>query len=52
MAGSAMHDLGRVYGALNRHAEAVVVREKTLEFRRVHLPENHPHTGAAAEKWI
>jgi hypothetical protein len=50
MTGSAMHDLGRVYGALNRHTDALIVREKTLEFRRLYLPENHPHTGAMADK--
>ncbi len=50
MTGSAMHDLGRVYGNLDRHSDSLIVREKTLEFRRLHLPGNHPHTGAAAEK--
>jgi hypothetical protein len=45
-----MHDLGRVYGALNRHADALVVREKTLKFQRLHLPENHTDIGAAADK--
>jgi hypothetical protein len=42
-----MHDLGRVYGTLNRHADALIVREKTLEFRRLHLSKNHPDIGAA-----
>jgi len=41
-----MHDLGGVYSALNRHADALIVREKTLEFRRLHLPKNHPYIGA------
>lgn len=50
MTGSAMHDLGRAYGVLNRHADSLIVREKTLAFRRLHLPENHPDTGAAADK--
>lgn len=45
-----MHDLGRVYGALNRHADALVMREKTLKFQRLSLPENHPDKGAAADK--
>jgi hypothetical protein len=45
-----MHDLGGVYSALNRHADALIVREKTLEFRRLHLPENHPDTGVVAYK--
>ncbi len=45
-----MHDLGRVYSALNRHADALVVREKTLQFQRLYLPENDPDTGAAADK--
>jgi hypothetical protein len=48
--GRAMHDLGRVYSALNRHSDALVVREKTLKFQRLHLPENDPETGAAADK--
>ena len=50
-----MHDLGRVYGTLNRHADALIVREKTLEFRRLHLPKNHPYIGAGnlrVTKWI
>ncbi len=50
MTGRAMHDLGRAYGVLNRHADSLIVREKTLEFRRLHLPENHPDIGVAADK--
>ena len=49
MTGSAMHDVGRVYSALNRHTDALVVREKTLEFRRLYSPENHTHIGAGAD---
>ncbi len=45
-----MYDLGRVYGALDHHADALIVREKTLDFRRLYQPENHPDTGAAADK--
>ncbi len=43
--GVAMGNLAQTYSALGRHQDAVVLQEKTLEFRRRVLPENHPGIG-------
>ena len=43
--GTAMNNLANTYGALGRHQDALVLQEKTLEFRRRVLPENHPDLG-------
>jgi hypothetical protein len=43
--GTAMNNLAATYGALGRHQDALVLLEKTLEFRRRVLPENHPDIG-------
>ena len=43
--GVAMNNLANTYSALGRHQDALVMQEKTLEFRRRVLPENHPHIG-------
>ena len=40
-----MSNLANTYGALGRHADALVLQEKVLEFRRRVLPEEHPHIG-------
>ncbi len=40
-----MGNLAATYGTLGRHQDAVVLGEKTLEFRRRVLPENHPQIG-------
>jgi hypothetical protein len=40
-----MHNLAITYSALGRHQDALVMREKTLEFQRRVLPENHPDIG-------
>ena len=40
-----MGNLAASYSALGRHQEALEMREKTLEFRRRVLPENHPDIG-------
>ena len=40
-----MLGLANSYSALGRHEEAVEMGEKTLEFRRRVLPENHPDIG-------
>ena len=40
-----MNNLAISYSDLGRHQEAVEMREKTLEFRRRVLPENHPDIG-------
>jgi hypothetical protein len=40
-----MNNVGNTYSALGRHQDALVMRVKTLEFRRRVLPENHPDIG-------
>jgi hypothetical protein len=40
-----MSNLAFTYFELGRHQDALVLQEKTLEFRRRVLPENHPDTG-------
>ena len=40
-----MYNLASSYSALGRHEEALEMNEKTLEFRRRVLPENHPDIG-------
>jgi hypothetical protein len=40
-----MGNLAFTYSALGRHQDAVVLKEKTLEFQRRVLPENHPDIG-------
>ena len=40
-----MNNLAASYSALGRHQEAVEMKEKTLEFYRRVLPENHPDIG-------
>ena len=37
-----MRNLVTTYSALRRHQDALVMKEKTLEFQRRVLPENHP----------
>jgi len=37
-----MGNLAAMYSALGRHQDALVLQEKTLEFYRRVLPENHP----------
>jgi hypothetical protein len=43
--GNAMGNLAATYSKLGRHQDAVVLQEKTLEFRRRVLPANHPDIG-------
>jgi len=43
--GPAMGSLANTYDALGRHQDALVLQEKTLEFQRRVLPENHPDIG-------
>ena len=40
-----MSNLAISYSYLGRHEEAVEMQEKTLEFFRRVLPENHPDIG-------
>jgi tetratricopeptide (TPR) repeat protein len=42
-----MGNLANTYSDLGRHQEALVMREKTLEFQQRVLPENHPQIGIA-----
>jgi hypothetical protein len=44
--GIAMGNLADTYRALGMHQNALVLQEKTLEFQRRVLPENHPAIGA------
>ena len=44
--GTTLNNLAATYSALGRHQDALAMGEKTLEFRRRVLPENHPHIGA------
>jgi hypothetical protein len=43
--GTGMHGVAAMYSKLGRHPDALVLQEKTLEFRRRVLPENHPEIG-------
>jgi hypothetical protein len=40
-----MNNLAVTYGKLGRHAEALAMQEKGLEFLLRVLPENHPKIG-------
>ena len=41
-----MNNLAATYSDLGRHQDALVMGEKTLEFERRVLPDNHPLIGA------
>ena len=43
--GQAMNNLASLYSDIGRHQDALVLKEKTLEFQRRVLPENHPDIG-------
>ena len=45
IAGTSMNNLALTYGELGRHADALVLRERVLEFFRRVLPEDHSHIG-------
>jgi len=40
-----MNNLAATYSALGRHADALAMEERVLEFRRRVLPANHPSIG-------
>jgi hypothetical protein len=40
-----MNNLAASYGAVGRHADALVLEEKVLELHRRVLPEDHPDIG-------
>jgi len=42
-----MSNLATSYHELRRHQDALVMNEKTLDFQRRVLPENHPRIGAS-----
>jgi hypothetical protein len=45
-----MGNLAATYAVLGRHQDALAMREKTLEFERRVLPENHPDIGVSCFK--
>ena len=48
-AGLAMGNLAMTYRDLGRHADALAMGERVLEFRRRVLPANHPDIGEGCE---
>ena len=40
-----MSNLAETYSVLGRHADALAMQERVLEFYRRVLPENHPDIG-------
>ena len=44
-----MGNLATTYSALGRHADALAMKERVLEFRRRVLPADHPDIG---EGWL
>ena len=43
--GTQMNNIAVSYRELGRHHDALDLQEKTLEFRRRVLPQNHPDIG-------
>ena len=50
LAGVAMNNLALTYSALRRHADALAMQERVLEFQRRVLPANHPDIGESCER--
>jgi hypothetical protein len=44
-----MGNLAQTYSALGRHADALAMKERALEFRRRVLPADHPDIGEGCE---
>jgi hypothetical protein len=44
-----MSNLAATYSVLGRHADALAMGERVLEFRRRVLPANHPDIGEGCE---
>ena len=44
-----MNNLAGTYSDLGRHADALAMNERVLEFRRRVLPANHPDIGEGCE---
>ncbi len=49
-----MHNIADSYSALGRHADAIAIGERVLEFRRRVLPANHPDIGEGClgREWV
>jgi hypothetical protein len=49
-----MSNLAGTYSALGRHADALALFERVLEFQRRVLPANHPDIGegCALRDWL
>jgi hypothetical protein len=43
-----MGSLAVMYGQVGRNEDAFLMDQKTLEFQRRVLPEDHPHIGLSA----
>ena len=44
-----MGNLAGMYSALGRHADALAMEERVLEFQRRVLPADHPYIGEGCE---
>ncbi len=44
-----MGNLATTYSELGRHADALAMKERVLDFRRRVLPANHPSIGEGCE---
>ena len=44
-----MNNLAQTYSALGRHADALAMKERVLEFQRRVLPADHPSIGEGCE---
>jgi len=47
VSGDAMIKLGQTYSSMERHHDALALKERVLEFNRRVLPKDHPSIGAA-----
>jgi hypothetical protein len=49
-----MGNLASTYSALGRHADALAMMKRVLEFQRLVLPGNHPDIGEGCEgkRWV
>jgi hypothetical protein len=48
-AGTTMGNLAETYSTLGRHADALAMKERVLEFRCRVLPADHPDIGEGCE---
>jgi hypothetical protein len=47
VSGDAMIKLAQTYSSMERHHDALALKERVLEFNRRVLPKDHPSIGAA-----